>query len=441
MLCPRCGGSVPDDSTYCEYCGTHLVRTESERTPSPGEPSPSESPKRRKHGLYVLAGVLAAVLVLGGSAGAVLLARSGESNTTSDSSSAQAGSDSRSGQTASTQPGVGPTSTLSSSTTAPAQGPMVGPGRWVKVDLAGVAKDIQAVSLTGEALVLTTTSGLYAYLFDTGRIVEIPTERDAGGVDIEGDLVVWWEGKYDESTGRFTGQGVFSYVLPDGPPIQLLGSDLEPADPQVGGGCLTFTRPRPSASSPEELWEEPIYGMPLTPSGEQAGPIESLAESANSYIMGDATWVYDFSGRYLVWEQHKEANGFKAGSHLLDLASKKTTFLGPQSYRPSLSRDLVAFYQDGLVLYDISRGTRRTVDPEGDWPSLAETFVAYMRTDTTGGSSRWDIVVRSLDCSREEVLGTQSTPPWLSPAIAVSSHHVAFVDDNNEARLFRWEVG
>ena len=177
-----------------------------------------------------------------------------------------------------------------------------------------------------------------------------------------------------------------------------------------------------------------ISGVEIDASGKPVGQVAELVPSAIASVLGDSVWTYSLSSTKLAWEQHLTADGIDAGSYLLDLTTREKTRIGTESWRPSLSEDVLVYSEDGLKSV-AAGGEAQDLDPLGDFAAAAPTFAAYFRNADDGG---YEIVARGLTGSHERVLSRASEPPWLAASIAVSDHHVAFIVDG-VAKLFVWE--
>jgi len=207
--------------------------------------------------------------------------------------------------------------------------------------------------------------------------------------------------------------------------------------PLVSEGYVTWLDGHESADNPEEYWTLPIYGARISADGDLAGDPELLVEDPQAYMLGDSTWTYDLSPKYLAWEDHAPTAGGEAGTWVMDRHSGARTFLGPITWRPSLSGTAISFVgEDGLHVRDLNSGEDRLIDPEGDWATLTPEFVVYLRGDYGANESAWDIVTVGLDGSDERVVGRQTTPPWLDTTLSASPGHVAFVDDDGIPHVF-----
>ncbi|MBC7293192.1 MAG: hypothetical protein H5T84_03625 [Thermoleophilia bacterium] len=305
--------------------------------------------------------------------------------------------------------------------------------------------NVRAVSVSDQALLVQTGSdtgtNVYAYVFGSGTVIELPLDNaEAGGPDIAGDLAVWWEGKYDEATGTYTEQHVFASKLPDGPKVEIAGTDRTPGFPQVADGWVTWIQWSPYEENPEEYWRGPIYGVRVDQAGRPIGPVQSLAPSALAYVLGDSTWTYSLSDHYLAWEQALAEGGFGQGSYVLNLENMEPLWLGADAWRPSVGANVVVYWANKLQARDLMTGRNWTIDAAGDFPAAAPTYVAYLRPAESGGSTVYEVVTQGYKTKQEQVLAQQTNPPWLSPPLAVSARHVAVVTDDNRVRLFEWQA-
>jgi len=450
MQCPSCGGVVPDGASFCKRCGTRLAVAAAEGVgswPAEGQPpagvshgnphasAPPPPPRRDGRGLLIGLIVAALVILLLAAAAVAALIVVGrdayDGPTTATAPPATSTPDSRPTSTDDTEP-------PSASTTRPSSQGSDYTGEWVEMDLKGPPGDIYTVVVSDDAAVFETVASLFVLEFATGRLQQLPTEMESVGmVDIDGPQVVWWEGTYDDGLEEWTDEGIFTYRLPSGPRVQLAGNEGSPGFPLVEGGFVTWTQARPSTFSPEEVWEFPIFGLPITANGQPAGSAELLVPAPAAFVLGDSVWHYDLSPAYLAWEHHWDTDDGDAGSYVRELRSGAETYLGSDSWRPSLAGSNVAYWgEDGLYLQDLETGEGQLLDPEGDWPALSEQYVAYLRAAQSADSYGWEIVTRGLTEGSEQVLGTQTTPPWFGSVISVATHHLAFVDDETGAHIF-----
>jgi hypothetical protein len=177
-----------------------------------------------------------------------------------------------------------------------------------------------------------------------------------------------------------------------------------------------------------------ISGVEIDASGKTVGQATELVPSAIASVVGDSVWTYSLSGTRLAWEQALAADGISAGSYVMDLNTRDVTRIGGESWRPSVSGDVIVYSEDGLKSVALGGDEARELDPLGDFAAAAPTFAAYFRPTNDGG---YEIVARGLTGRYEQMLGRPSEPPWLAAGIAVSGHYVAFIVDG-VAKLFAW---
>lgn len=458
MQCPRCGGEVPEDASFCKHCGGALqtargggagqwpdetppsaVPAQHQPWPAPGfvqlDP-PSPPPRGGGRGLLIALIVVVVILLLAAAAvAAVLVIRSDTSDGSSSITDVAITTppEPPPSSTGSTAPPTASTTTLASS-----PGDDYAGGEWVEMDVSGPAGDIYLVVVSDETAVFAKEDSLFALDFASGRLQQIPTRMESVGMpDIDGRQLVWWEGTYGDDLEEWTDEGIFAFLLPDGPPVRLAGKEGSPGFPLIAGGYVTWTEAHPSAYSPDEIWEFPIRGVRIGGDGRPAGETELLVPAPTAFVLGDSIWAYDLSPTYLAWEQHDDAGGTDVGSYVRNLRTGDETYLGPDSWRPSLAGTNIAYWGlEGLYVRDLASGAERLVDAEGDWPALAESYVAYLRPFEHGDSYGWEIVTQGLGDGSEQVLGEQTNPPWFGSDIAVAPHHLAYVDDENRAHVF-----
>ena len=274
------------------------------------------------------------------------------------------------------------------------------------------------------------------YLIDSARLVELPAESSlVSAIDIDGNLAVWVEGRYDESTDTFEDHYLFAYPLPDGPKVKVTGEEQAPFYPQVAPGWISWMELGAEDPSGENR-ELRILGIEVDASGNPVDQPVEFVPSTVASVVGDSVWTYSLSSTKLAWEQHLAAGDIAAGTYLMDLGTREVSRIGGEAWRPSLAGDLVVYSEDGLKILETATGDVRELDARGDFASAAASFAAYFRTADDGG---YEIVARGLTGAYEQVLAQASEPPWLASSIAVSDHYVAFIVDGS-ARLFRWQA-
>lgn len=342
----------------------------------------------------------------------------------------------------STSTSTSTSASVASSTTLAVTGePGDSPGEWVELDNSPFPGDAYAVAVSDEALLIDaeTSAGysLYAYMFDTGELVELPIDAsDFFDEDIEGRLAVWWEGDYHGDTDSYTGERICAYLLPYGPKVYVTEEGRSPYYPQIGGDWITWAEATDWDENPEEYFLVRIYGVQADEYGEPLGDPAELVSAATSHVMGDTVWAYSLSGTHLAWENATLVDDWDPGLYAMDFGRFQPTLLEQAAVRPSLAGGTVVYYSDGLMARDLSTERVWEIDPLGDFATAGPTFAVYFRAVDYGGTS-YEIVARGLAGAHEQVLGEQYDPPWMSPLIATSENHVAFVVDGT-AHLFEW---
>lgn len=413
----------------------------------PGGPVGGQQGKSRR-GLWIAIAVLAVAVIAVAVAVPLVLARGGDespsSSTTTTSVAESSTTTSTTEQTTSTTEAE--TSTTSSSSTTLISGdPGDSAGEWVEMEIPEMPGSVMEVSVSDNILLMATrtdaASQLYAYDLTSGDVVELPIEAsEMGGTDVDGYTAVWWEGEYDEASNTFSDQHIYSYEMPDGPRVEIAGGGRNVYYPQTAGLWVSWIEESPWEASPEEYWRTPIYGSILPDADGTANEPMELAPSAIASIMGDAVWVYSLGERYLAWEQAAADGGLESGTYVLDLSdlAAQPRLVGSEAWRPSIGGNKLVYWENGLKAFDLASGDRWDVDPEGDFPTAAPTFAAYFRPIDSSDGNTYEIVARGLNGNYEQVLARQPDPPWLSPFIAASGSHIAFVA-NNTLHVFEWK--
>ena len=280
---------------------------------------------------------------------------------------------------------------------------------------------------------------LFAYTFDSGQTVQLPTDaQTAGSVDIDGLLAVWREASYD-ADNNVTEAHIYAFLLPQGPRVEV-ASGTRVASPLVSGSTITWTEGGPWSTSPDEYWDIAIKGASVDEQGRPTGASGTLVESAIASVIGDSTWTYSLSGSYLAWEQHTAAGGLDAGSYMMDLGEMQPWLIDGEAWQPSLDNNRVAFARDGIEIAEFATGDSRQVDAAGTFPTAAPTYVAYFRPTPAGDGTTWAVAARGLTGSYEQVLLEDTgAPPWFLAPVATSANRIAFVIDG-VLRLFQWQT-
>ncbi len=483
MFCSACGKQIRDDAHFCAECGapvaqhgtsvpeTHpIVPPPTEPLPQPTHTAPSPQPpssprepyspapppgrgsygvppvspgKKNRTGLWI--GIAAAAVIIIAAAIIVPLVALGDDDESTETTEPAQTTSTSIVETTSTTPASSESSTTSSaSTTVPTPGsPGDSSGDWAEVEIPGIPAGSLVASVSEQAMLIESDPdnqrALYAYLFDSGTIVELPIEaQEFYGADLDGLLAVWWEGTYDQPAGEYSDEHIYAFRLPDGPKVEVAGAGRAMSYSQVAGGWITWVEGDPWVENPDEYYLLKIFGVQVDSNGRPLGDPIELVSSATAFALGDAVWTYSLSDAHLAWEQAASVDLFEPGTYIMDLASRQPLVVGQEAWRPSVASGQVAYYENGLKVADISTGNVREIDPSGDFPAAAPSYAAYFRSVQTGDESAWEIVARGYDGNHEQVLGRQYYPPWLSPLIGVSGNRVAFTADG-VTHLFEWQ--
>jgi hypothetical protein len=337
------------------------------------------------------------------------------------------------------------TSTSTTSTTVAAGAPGDSAGEWTEMTIPGAPSQVVAVAVSNDGLVMQAQSGsnlkLFAHSFTSNNTVELPVGGgEVGGIDVDKNVAVWWEGTYDDASGSYTDQHIYSYAFPDGPRLEVAGGGKNVGYPQIAGIWQTWVEGTPWTVNPDEYWLMPIYGSFVSVDSGSANEPQSLVPSAIGSIMGDASWSYSLGETYLAWEQAAAVGGLNTGSYVIDLINpaSEPKSLGANAWRPSVSGDNIVYTDGGLKLLNMASGAKQDIDAKGDFASAAPTFVAYFRPFNNLDTTQYEIVARGLTTGQEQVLAQQSDAPWLSPVIAACGQHVAFAA-NGALHVFEWK--
>ncbi len=344
--------------------------------------------------------------------------------------------------TKTTEPPTTETTQAPTTTTAPPAADIPGDsaGTWAETTISGIEQSVYAVEVSDDALLFQTggeAGGLYAYLFDSGQTVVLPTgSGNLWGADIDGSLVVWSEA---DAMDPGSNVHVYAYRLPEGPRREVVsGAGVSYA--QVAGGVITWTESRPWDAEPDEWDEHIIKGVSVDESGEPLGAPVTLVDggSAIGSILGDSIWMYSLSEGFLAWEQHTDAGAIPRGLYVMDLGEMQPRPLGSEAWAPSLSSNRVVFTMDGIRYADFD-GATKTLDGAGDFATAAPTFATYFRPTAGGDGTTWAVVTKGYTGAYEQVLlNDTGDPPWFLPPIAASAHHIAFCFDGT-VHLFTWQ--
>ncbi len=414
---------------------------------------PGSPPGKSRRGLWIAIAILAVVVIAVAVAVPLVLARGGdetESTTTTTTEVASSTSTSASDDTTSTTEPESSTTSSATSTTAAPGIPGDSDGEWVEMEIPDAPASIVEVAVSDNILLMATRAGeatqIYGYNFITEDLIELPVEAtEAGGIDIDGYTAVWWEGEYDEATNTYSDQHIYSLEMPDGAKVEVMGQGKNVYYPQIAGAWVTWIEEGPWEASPDEYWQVPIYGAMVPGSDGAANEPFSLVPSAIASIMGDSTWIYSLGERYLAWEQAAPNGEFQAvGTYILDISDPAAELgaepglVGSEAWRPSIGGDTLVYWDNGLKAFDLTSTDTWDIDPAGDFPTAAPTFAVYFRPIDTGEGNTYEIVARGFNGNHEQVLASQADPPWLSPFLAASGLHIAFVADGN-MHVFEWK--
>lgn len=440
MRCDRCGREAPDETRFCPDCGSPLLSRAAEDPPPAGGGRNGSS---RRNLWLGIAAVLVVLVIVAVTVPLVLAARGDEEATVTSSTTSTTRPVTTTAKPKPTTTRPDATSTTSTTVTTPPGPPGDSPGEWAAVTGPLLHGRAVSVALSDDwLLVQTETEGrftLVAHELSMGTTYELPVgDRDVGGIDVDGDTAVWWEGTYDPDTTSYVDQHIYSYRLPDGLKQEIAGGDKNLGYPQVAGRWITWVEGNPWEENPDEYWEMPVFASLLDSQGRPVDEPTRIVPSAVTYILGDAVWTYSLSRTFLAWEQGAERDGLSTGTHVLDLGTLEIQALGPDSWRPSLAEAFLVFWNDGLVRLDLDSGERSRLDPLGDFATAGPTFVAYFRPSEASGVG-YEIVARGYEGAHEQVLTEQADAPWLSAAIATSQRHVAFVTGGT-LHLFEWDA-
>lgn len=476
MFCKACGNQVPDGAVFCANCGVPVAPTTDvapeaapeapATTPPPpvfippapgpyvpaapsGMPSPygepPQPPRKSRLGLWIGLASAAAILIAAGLVlWLVVFDKDDEETLRTTTTATTAGSVSTTtGSVSTTTSSAASSTSMTTNTTLAAVGdPGDSPGEWVEVDNSGFPERGYAVAVSDTALLIDAEAGdgyaLYAYMLDSGDVVELPIDaNDFFNEDIEGDLAIWWEADYQEDTDEYLNERVCAYRLPDGPKVYVTDEGRAPYYPQLSGQWLTWAEAAPWEENPDEYSFVKIFGVEVTAEGEPEGDPAELVYGATSYNLGDSTWAYSLSGTHLAWENATAVEGLEPGLYAMDFGRFQPTLIETEAWRPSLSGDTLVYYGDGLMAKNLSTDETWQIDPLGDFATAAPTFATYYRA-VEGDETSYEIVARGYTGGNEQVLGEQYDAPWMSPFIAASANHVAFIVDGT-VHLFEWQ--
>lgn len=313
-------------------------------------------------------------------------------------------------------------------------------------DLSGLmpelGEEVHAVDLSSVALVISAQEDLYAYLFATESLVELPVENDVyvGGVDIAGDLVVWTENTYSNDLNGPLQASLYAYRLPDGPKVKLVGDSRGPWAPLIDGGRVFWVETTHVSGDPgqgeQSLDQCAIWMIEVDGDGKPQGSPIKVTDRPNSNHepAGDELWSYDVHGSHLAYQRMW---GEEPGVHLLDLGGGTDTYLGEGDI-PSLSSSLVAWRgtaEDGgwqVWGYDLETGLVAVLAEDGHMPFAGPGYVLYARHDGDDPTHN-DLLLLDEETGSTTRLGEAGQSggnPFIS--ITGSADHVAWVTVTDE---------
>jgi hypothetical protein len=342
--------------------------------------------------------------------------------------------------TETTEAAVTTTDAATTSSTKPAANiPGDSAGRWAETGIPGLDQEVSLLAVSDDALAFQTFGDgepMVAYMFGSGKTIQLPTENLARLWDIDGSLVVWWEGINDDDV--ISDAHIYAYLLPDGPKVEV-AAIADFTSVQVAGGMVAWIEDKPGAPQPAEYYEWTIKGVAVDRHGRPTGTARTLVESATGSSTNDSPWTYSLSAGSLAWEQQISENGIAAGSYVMDLGRMQPRLVGSEAWRPSLDGNHVVFTGHGVEYSDFATATPQQMDLAGDFATAGPTYAAYFRSTRPGDENAWAVVARGYEGAHEEVLLDDfGAPPWSLGPIATSATHVAFEKDG-VLHLFTWQ--
>ncbi len=297
MYCSNCGSQLPDDARFCKECGASTLGK------GPVAPPPPAGGRSGGRGIWIALAAIGIVVIALAIALPLIFLRANDTTTETiaASSTTLATTPPTSEQTTTSAAPTTETTAAPASTTSSEPGgaiPGDSAGTWAETSVSGLDQAVNEVAVSDEALLFQTSgpagNQVFAYTFDSGQTVQLPTDaQTAGSVDIDGLLAVWREANND-ADNNVTEAHIYAYLLPDGPKIEV-ASGTRVAYPQVSGSIITWTEGGPWATSPDEYWDIAIKGANVDEHGQPTGAAGTLVESAIASVIGDSTWTYSLS--------------------------------------------------------------------------------------------------------------------------------------------------
>jgi hypothetical protein len=317
------------------------------------------------------------------------------------------------------------------------------PGTWAETSISGLTQKVTEVAVSDDAFLFHTSAdtgpgSMYAYVFRTGKTVQLPTSGDTiGQPDIYGTLAVWWEAS---GADPITAAHIYAYRLPDGPKVEV-ASGTGVSYPHVTNHLITWADGSPWATEPDSWTQYIIKAASVDEHGQPTGAATTLVDagSAIAAIGGDTPWVYSLSDGFLAWEQQTESGAIPAGTYVMDLGEMQPWHVDANAWRPSLNKGTVIFTRNGVEMARFGSDKADTIDSSGDFATAAATYAAFFRPKASGDGTAWAVVARGYTGAYEQVLlDDAGQPPWLLSPIAASAHHIAFAFDGT-LHLFTWQ--
>jgi len=426
--------------------------------PPPGGYNPQGPPPKKSHtGLWIGIGLAAAIVIAAAIAVPLLLldkdddesagtGTSRSTTTTASGTTTTTASGTTSSLSSTTTSASSTTTSTSTTTTVPAVLPGDSEGQWVEMIIDEVPEGTYALSLSDQALLLEANDGmdfgLYAYMLDSGTLVQLPIEGSIPPTaDLDGLLAVWQEGRYNEETGWFQDQMIYAYRLPDGekvPIVNPLGETY--AYPQVALPWVTWAEAEPWETDPEEYWAERIFAAEVDSQGLPTGTMDEVVSGAPAFMWGDSGWYYSLSSTHLAYENHAPHHLIDEGSYVFEIGGEMDPVrLGGNSYRPSVAGHYAVFWDGTLRYLDLETMSEEVIDPDGDFATAGPTYAAYFRSIQAGDFWTYELVARGYSGEHEQVLAETETDAYFLGPVATSESHLAFVIDG-VVRLFEWEA-
>lgn len=299
--------------------------------------------------------------------------------------------------------------------------------------------DMSSVALLMEERASVGRGGLYAYVFATEKMVQLPVDEGmyVDGMDIDGDLVVWAERQY--SDGPDPTSSTYAFRLPDGPKVKVADGG---GGPKVDDGRIfwtEWTRVSGEIDEGEEVLSTCVIQMvEVDENGHPEGsPVEVTDQPNSSHEAGgDELWSYDVEGSYLTYQR---MYGTRPGVYLADLRKRggdgsDDIYLGVGSV-PSMSGSLVVWRgepEDGLWQvwgYSLKTGVVAIIAQDGHMPFAGPDYVVYARHREDSSGS--DLYLLDEKTGAVTLLGmTTAGVGWPFISIAGNTACVAWVTRN-----------